>query len=212
MNLDDVLASWQAQDEAPLYRVNGELLQQSLRQELAVMQRGLVTEARVTYGMSALMFAGMATLFLIMLYDNDPRTWWDFVIAILGAATFALWGAHLYIGRRMLALRQRRFGASVRDDIARQITLLNYQIGRTWRPGGIVLSALPLSVGTIALILAAWRVNNEPFSWWVQGGGVLFVVASSVWGHWVGRRKAERELLPRKRRLEALRQELDAHS
>jgi len=121
-----------------------------------------------------------------------------------------LWGVHLYVSRRMLALRQRHFGASLRDEIASQILLLDYQIGRTWRPGGILLTMLPACVGGVALILAAWRVNNEPFSWWVQGGGILVVAASSVWGYWVGRRTAERETLPRKRRLEALLGELDA--
>jgi len=211
MNLDDVLKSWRSQDQAPLYEVDSERLRQALRQELAAMQRGLVREARVTYGVSALMLAGMAFLFLTMAYDDDPRTWWDFVIVILGAAAFVLWAGTLYVSRKTLALRRRHFGGSLRDEIGLNITLLDY-IGRTWRPGGILLGgeALPVSVGAVALILAAWRVNNEPFSWWVQGGGILVAVGSSVWSHWVARRKAERETLPRKRRLEALLEELDA--
>jgi hypothetical protein len=121
-----------------------------------------------------------------------------------------LWGAYFYVSRRMLALRQRRFGASLRDEIASQILLLDYQIGRTWRPGVNLLTMLPSCVGAVALILAAWRVKNEPFNWWRQGGEILVVAAAAGWGAWTARRKAERETLPRKRRLEALLEELDA--
>jgi len=91
MTLDDVLESWRSQDAAPLYSVNSEGLQQALRQELAAVRRGLRIEAWAIYGISALMFAGLAFIFAIMVYDDDPRTWWDFVIVILGAAAALLW-------------------------------------------------------------------------------------------------------------------------
>jgi len=105
MKLDDVLESWRSQDEAPLYSVNNERLQQALRQELAAVQRGLRIEAWAIYGISALMFAGLAFIFVIMVYDDDPRTWWDFVIVILGAAAALLWAGYLYLNRRMHARR-----------------------------------------------------------------------------------------------------------
>jgi hypothetical protein len=209
MDLDDLMGAWRSQEDAPLYTVDTERLHQALLLDLAALQRKLVNETRVTYGMSALMFGFMAFMVLIMVYDDDPRTWWDFVIGILGAAAFVFWGVHLYVSRTTLALRQRHLGASLRDEIERQISLLDFQIGRMWRPGGVVLTMLPVVVGGIAVILAAWRVNNEPFDWWLQGGSMLFVVVSLGFGAWNERRKAEKETLPRKRRLEALLRELD---
>ena len=76
MNLDEVLDAWRSQDQAPLYGVDEGRLQQALREEEAKRRRGLVIEARTTYGFAALMFAGLALLFALMLSDDDPRTWW----------------------------------------------------------------------------------------------------------------------------------------
>jgi hypothetical protein len=209
MNLDDLLGAWRTQDDAPLYSVDTDRLHQVLRQEVAGLRRKLFYETLVTYGTSVLMFGFMAFMVLIMAYDDDPRTWWDFVIGILGAAVFVFWGVHVYVSRRTLALHQRHLGASLRDEIERQIALLDYQIGQTWRPGGVLLAMLPVLVGAIAIILAAWRVNNEPFDWWLHGASILFVVFSVIIGAWSERRKAERATLPRKRRLEALLRQLD---
>jgi hypothetical protein len=210
MKLDDVLESWRSQDEAPLYRVNSERLQQALRQELAATQRRMRVEARVTYGMSVLMLAGLAFLFLMMAYDDDPRTTWDFAIAILGAAAFVLWAGALYVSRKTLALRQRRFGASLRDNIERHLVLLDYQLSRIWRLSSVLLTALPLFFGTLALWLAIGRVNNLPVDVWQALWGFFPMAAILVYGFRIARRVAERETLPRKRRLEALLEELDA--
>ncbi len=209
MDLDDLVGAWRSQDDAPLYSVDTDRLHQVLRQDLAALQRSLRYETLITYGLSSLMFVFMAIIAVMMVYDDDPRTWWDFVLAILGAANFVYWGVHFYVSRRTLALRQRHFGVSLRDEIGRQIALLDYQIGRTRRPGGVLLAMLPVLIGAIAVILVVWRINNEPFDWWVQGGSILFLVPSFIWAAWEERRRAERETLPRKRRLEALLRELD---
>jgi hypothetical protein len=68
---------------------------------------------------------------------------------------------------------------------------------------------LPVLVGATAAILAAWRENNEPFDCWLQGTPMLVVAVSVVVSALNERRQAEQETLPRKRRLEALRRELD---
>lgn len=65
-------------------------------------------------------------------------------------------------------------------------------------------------VGVVALLLASWRVNNEPVNWVGEGAGILIAAASIGHSAWVARRTAERETLPRKRRLEALLKEFDA--
>jgi hypothetical protein len=55
-------------------------------------------------------------------------------------------------------------------------------------------------------------VNNEPFGteWsWIVGAIVVCAIGS-VAGVWEQRRRMERDLLPRKRRLQALLKELDA--
>ena len=108
------------------------------------------------------MFAGLAFIFAIMVYDDDPRTWWDFAIVILGAAAALLWAGYLYLNRKMHARRARRFGASLRDDIERHLALLDYQLSRVWRLSSVLLTALPVLFGTLALWLGIGQINNLP--------------------------------------------------
>ncbi len=209
MNLDEVLDVWRSQDQAPLYDVNGGRLQQALREEEARRRRGLVIEARITYGFAALVFAGLAIIFALMLYDDDPRTWWDFVIVSLGVAAAVFAAANLYIGRRRLALRERHFGASLHHELGRHVALLDYELSRTWQVSAITRTMLPFFLFTLALYLAIWRINNEPFKWGTDGFPLLAMSGVMWYSAWIARQAAQ-DMLPRKRRLEELLEKPDA--
>ena len=180
MNLDEALDAWRSQDQSPLYSVDEGRLQQALREEEARRRRGLVLEARVTYGLSALIFAGLALVFALMLYDDDPRTWWDFLIVTFGVAAAVFAAANLYIGRTRLALRERHFGASLHHELGRHVALLNYELSRTWRVSAITRTMLPFYLCTLALYLSIWRINNEPFKWGTDGFPLLVMSGDVV--------------------------------
>jgi hypothetical protein len=212
MNLDDLMEVWRSQDASPLYGVDKTLLLLALRQEQVKLQTQRRREKWITYVASAFLTAGMALFLFIMIYDNDPRTDWDFGIPIVGAAAALLWGGAMYVSLRAQALRERSFGDSLREQLNRHIAQLDHQTTRVVRLTSVLVTALPPLVCATAIILAGWRINNEPFSdeWvWIVGG--IFVCAmGSAAGVWEQRRSIERDLLPRKRRLEALLKELDA--
>jgi hypothetical protein len=136
MQLDELREAWRSQDTTPLHSVNSRLLQESLIREQASTERALRIEARFIYGMSTMVFAGLAFILVLMLYDDDPRTTLDFVIVTLGAAAASLWAGHLYYTRKKKALRERRFGASLRDEIARHLALMAYEASRVQRLSG----------------------------------------------------------------------------
>ena len=122
-----------------------------------------------------------------MIYDDDPRTDWDFAIPIVGVAAALLWGGALYVSHRAQALREQRFGDSLRDQLGRRIAQLDYQATRVVRLASVLVTALPPLVCATAIILAGLRINNEPFSdEWVWIVGAIFVcafsVAAGVWG------------------------------
>jgi hypothetical protein len=212
MNLDDLMAVWRSQDAAPLHGVDKTLLHLALRQDEARLQKERRIEKWITYVASAALVACMTIFLFMMIYDDDPRTEWDFAIPVVGAAAALLWGGAMYVSHRGQALRERRFGESLRDQLGRRIAQLDYQETRIVRLASVLATALPPVVCATAIILAGWRVNNEPFrtEWvWIVGG--IFVCAiASVAGVWVQRRSLQRDVLPRKRRLEALLKELDA--
>ena len=212
MSLDELMKAWQSQDTAPLYSVREALLQQALWQEEAKVRTQRRVEGWVLYGFSPLFVAGMAFLFFIMVYDDNPRTSWDFALPVVAAASWLLWMCILHLSRRAQALRERRFGASLRDQVGRHLAQLDYEATRAVRLANVLRAGVPPFVAGIAMILAGWRINNEPFrtQWLGIVGGILFTGVVSVVAFWLQRRRAKRELLPRKHRLQALLKELDA--
>ena len=93
MNVDELMSVWQSQDAAPLHGVDKTLLHLALRQDEARLQKERRIERWMTYVGSVGLVACMAVFLFIMVYDDDPRTDWDFAIPVIGAAAALLWGA-----------------------------------------------------------------------------------------------------------------------
>ena len=215
MNLDDLMAVWRSQDASPLHGVNDTLLRLALRQEEATLQTQRRRERWFTYLWSAGIFAGMALFLAIMIdpNDDDVLTGWDYAIPVLGAAAAVLWARVVYVRQRAQAVREERFGESLRDQVSRRVAQLDYRVSRA-RPGSLLGFSLWPIVCAMAIILAAWRINDRPFSdtgLWrpivVLACWIVMTLGAHFW--WVNR-SVQRNLLPRKRRLEALLKELDA--
>jgi hypothetical protein len=216
MTLDDLMEVWRSQDASPLHGVNETLLRLALRQDEAKLQERRRLLKRITNLTSAVLIAGMA-LFLVlmvnMLFDNDDDViaGWDLAIPIVGAAAALFMSVHLYVTRRARALREQRFGDSLRDQLGRRIAQLDDEATRGTRLMSMLL--LPLLVCAIAIRVAGTRVNlepNEAFDGWPAIVRIT-VVFAIIWGAsvWAARRSAQRDVLPRQRRLEALLKELD---
>ena len=209
MNLDDLMAVWRSQDGAPLHGVNETLLRLALQQDEAKLQKERRIERGITYVMSAVLVAVMAVFLSIMVYDDDPRTDWDFAIPIVGVAAALLWGGAMYVSHRAQALRERSVGESLRDQLNRSIAQVEV---RATIARETLVSVLLWGICPTAIHLLINRINDKSIS---DDGFMLVTltfilvwsVASSVWWY---RRRLQRDVLPRKRRLEELLKELDA--
>ena len=131
MNLDDLMEVWRSQDAAPLHGVNETLLRLALRQDEAKLQAQRRRERWIIYVIergSCRRHGGFLRDDVRMLFynDDDVITGWDFVIPIVGAAAALLVGVALYVSRRAQALREQRFGESLRDQLDRRIAQLDY--------------------------------------------------------------------------------------
>jgi hypothetical protein len=212
MNLDDLMAVWRSQDAAPLHDVNKTLLQLALRQEEAKLQKERRRERWIIYVFSAGLVAVM-TVFLGMLISSRERnvmTGWDLVIGIGGAAAALLAGGAMYVGHRAQARREQRYGESLRDQLHRRIAQID---DRATRARTALVTVLLGGIGGIAIILLGYRINQKPISddgYIVVGTIVMCVVLPVAAGVWELRRSVQRDILPRKHRLEALLRELDA--
>jgi peptidoglycan/LPS O-acetylase OafA/YrhL len=211
MNLDELMSVWRTQDAAPLHDVNKTLLHLALRQEQAKLQKEQRLERWTVYGASAGLVAAMAVFLGMMIVTRDRKvmTGWDFAVGIVGAAAALLAGGAMYAGHRAQARREQSFGESLRDQLHRRIAQLD---DRAMTTRATLVSVLLGGVGGIAILLLGYRVNDKPFS---DDGYLLFstivfcVLFPVAAGVWTIRRQAQ-EVVPRKRRLEALLKELDA--
>lgn len=217
MSLDDLMADWRAQDTAPLHGVNETLLRLALRQEEAKLQKQRRVAKRLVYASSAGLVAGMA-VFIVMMFgmifynDDDVIAGWDVAVPIVGAAAALCMPVYLYVTRRARMLREQSFGDSLRDQLRRRIAQLDEEATTSVRMMSVLLIAI--LVCGIAILVAGIRVNLEPNESFHGWGRIvrMIVFFALVWAYGVRtqRRAMSRDLLPRKRRLEALLKELDA--
>jgi hypothetical protein len=213
MSLDDLMEVWRSQDAAPLHGVNETLLRLALRQDEAKLQKRRRRQRWIIYLASAALFAAMAFFLAVMIspHDDDALTGWDYAIPIVGAAFALLWGGAMYVSQRAQALRERRFGESLRDQLSRRIAQLDYEATTAVRLASVLVTQLPPLVCATAFLLATWRINDKSFS----DDGFLLVSLIAVCaysfgtGVWQARRSVHQDLEPRKRRLEAMLKELE---
>jgi hypothetical protein len=211
MNLDDLMEVWRTQDAAPLHDVNKTLLHLALRQDEAKLQKERRIERWITYVASAGLVAVMA-IFLVMMVlarERNVMTGWDFVIPIGGAVAALLAAGVMYVNRKSQARREQRFGESLRDQLNRRIAQLDD--AATNQTGQLVMVLLG-GIGPIALVLLGLRINQKSFSddGFLVVSTTLWCVVSVAGGIWEIRRQVKKDVLPRKRRLEAMLKELDA--
>ena len=212
MNLDDLMEVWRSQDASPLHGVNEALLRLELRQEHEKFQRTRRGWRWFVYLLTAVAVASMARRLFIMVNRGDGvLSGWDYAIPVVGVAAALLWVRMIYMKQRAQAVREQRFGDSLRDQINRQLTQLEYESMIRLAPLlGFLL--LPI-VQSFTIILASWRMNGRSFSdpslsypIVFNIGWIIICVGGILW---FTRRVVQRKTLPRKRRLEALLKELD---
>jgi hypothetical protein len=211
MNLDDLLAVWRSQDAAPLHDVDKTLLHLALRQDEAKLQKERRIERWVTYVASVGLVAVMLVFLAMMIAtrERNVMSGWDVAIGIGGAVAALLAAGAMYLSRKRQAQREQRFGESLRDQLNRRIAQLDDS--STSRTGPLVMALLG-GIGPMALVLLGLRINQKSFSddMFLVVGMIVFCVGSVAAGIWEVRRQVQKDVLPRKQRLEALLKELDA--
>ena len=166
-----------------------------------------------TYVLTAWVVAGMARRLSIMISrDDDVLSGWDYAIPVVGAAAALLWVRLMYVRQRAQAVREQRFGDSLRDQINRQLAQLDYGATMSRLASLLGILLLPI-VWAFTIILASWRINGRSFSDPWLSLPIVFMICWTIicvgGTLWWTRRVVQRKTLPRKRRLEALLKELD---
>ena len=213
MNLKDLMEVWRSQEAAPLHGVNETLLRLALRQDEAKLRARRRREKWLVSISMAVLVGLMALFFAIMIdpYDDDVLSGWDYTVAVVGLVAALILSGMTYGGYRRQARREQGFGESLRDQLNRQIAMMDPFLTFSWADWkNVAMVMLGFGVAGAINFLAA-RVNDKPYdeAWAEVRGAILgSLIVFGVVG-WSLRRFVRRDLLPRKRRLEALLKELD---
>jgi len=216
MTIDELMTVWKTQESAPLHDMNRTLLHLALRQEEAKLEKKQRWARWMVYVCCAGAAVGMAlflvNMILLMIdrYDRSGLAVWDIAVPIVGATAAVISARAIYVNHRAQSLREQGFGESLRDQLHRSIARLDHEQTGARRTGVLVV-VLAGGICPAAIVLLGWRVNGKSIS----DDGYLLVtliigcVLAAVGGVWQLRRSVQREILPRKRRLEALLTQLD---
>jgi multisubunit Na+/H+ antiporter MnhB subunit len=213
MNLNDLMEVWRSQEAAPLHGVNETLLRLALRQDEAKLRTKRRREMWFV-SISMAVLVGLMALFLAIMFqpnDDDVKTVWDYLVGVVGLAAAIVVAGMTYAGYRTQTRREQGFGESLRDQLNRQIVLIDPFTSFSWADWKNVAVVILGFGAAAALSFLAARVNDKPYdeAWAEVRGAILFgLIGFGVVG-WYLRRLVRRDLGPRKRRLEALLKELD---
>jgi hypothetical protein len=209
MDFNQMIDAWRAQDEAPLYGVNRDLLQLVLQNEQASLRRELRREQWVTWTVGVGMAAWTAFWLWILIYMRGPVL--QIGVAALGTGVLALWVGGSSLSRRRQARRERSFGNTLQEEVRRNLSLVEYQLSRfgAWRAA--MLWSAPVMVGSGLLFWLMIEVNLDPGeSRWEHAWMILVLVWAGVFLPRTSSRAVTKKLEPRRQRLRELLATLDA--
>jgi len=208
MDFDQMLDAWKAQDDKPLYGVNRDLLQLVLRHEQAKIRRTLRLGKWMTYIFGPGMALFAAFWLWVAILNGVPAL--TIAAAAVATAMFALWVGVFWVSRRRLAQRERGFGNTLKGEIGRNLSLVEYQIANE-RWGPAMLWAAPVMIGALLIYWLTFQINTDTgYSIWIHVWTVGAIVWSVVFTAYATDREVKKKLEPRRERLRELLESLDA--
>ena len=208
MDFDQMLEAWKGQDNKPLYGVNGDLLRLVLQSEQGKIRRKLRRDQWIIYLVGPGMALFAAFWLGVAILNGIPAL--HVAAAGVGVATFVVWVGAYWVSRRRLARRERAFGNSLKDEIGRSLSLVEYEIANSrWKAA--LLWTVPVLIGAALIYWLSLQINTDSgVSWWNHASmafAVLWSIGLTAYG---SDRDVKRKLEPRRQHLCGLLQTLEA--
>lgn len=202
MDFDQMMEAWKAQDERPLYGVNGDLLRLVLRNEQAGIRRALRWDQWTTYAVGGVMAAVAVVSLWAFLHFRGLSL--PAVLALsAGVGATALWIGALWLSRRRQSVREREFGSTLQDEVRRNLSLIDYRLSQVGSWSNLLLWSAPI-VASASLIVWLIMEINRTNDIWLTAGTAAFLIVSIASTTYDSSRAARKELLPRRQRLAEL--------
>jgi len=194
MNFEELQNVWNSQQDHAALRVD----------ETAIVQKTQQKVRRMTWRLSLLEIA-LATMLLLVgvVFLKDPvLEGHDYALIVAGVASF-MGAAFIWINRILRKKREMTFEDTLRDNLKKSISRIDYQIKRTrmflWG------CAIPLGLG---LVIGLILVDDAKRYLFYTVFMPLFLMCMTL-SFWQNRREIRLKLIPEKAELQAILNNLD---
>ncbi len=214
MEFEDIQVVWNSQHDKPLYGVDEVGLHKILRSKSQRFRRLIYWQRLQTYGSSLLVLVLIAAVLLVnysgllgKVGSSRALAGWEIVALLVAMVAWLQFSLSVYFGQKQQKNRERSDTQSLLEDLDREIKHTTYQI-RTRK--NLLMGFIPPYIGAGLFMLVVFGVTGV--SRWILipviGGLILGLIIESR----SQRRLVEREMVPRLRELETLREKLiDPH-
>ena len=216
MQFEDLQAIWDTQNDRPVFSMNDSRLAVGLYQQREQSRRrlfrGLFAPAYVI-ALSITVALGLTFLVFFVktvtkMRPTDPQmSIWDGAALVAGMGAAVAVVARMYRERRKHEGAQNVFAPSLREELERGISQLDFELSfystsRVWTVPALV------SLATSVLLCELGRLNGESIPWTMLAVALVSVV-SIVWAGLAANKKVVERIEQRKRALESMRAALE---
>ena len=213
---EDLQAIWDTQNDRPVFSMNDSRLAVGLYQQREQSRRRLFRELFApAYVIALSITVALGLTFLVFFVKTvtkmrltDPQmSIWDGAALVAGVGAAVAVVARMYRERRKHEGAQNIFAPSLREELERGISQLDFELSfystsRVWNVPALV------SLATSVLLCELGRLNGESTPWTmlaVSLGGVVL----SVWAGLAANKKVVEQIEQRRRALESMRAALE---
>jgi len=217
MEFEDMKAIWDTQNDKPVFSMQDQRLVVALYQQREQSRRRIFKQQFLPlYVMVPIGLAGvgfmffaffMKSLYIEKIARDFPMSAWDYAAFAVAAGALVAMVAPMYSERKRHERTQKVFAPSLREELERGISQLDFELS---------LYSTPRLAGlygwmTVAVLLFTWemgRLNGNSTSWdivWMT----MFCMAAATWPTLTAKKAFIERVTARKRALEAMRAALD---
>jgi uncharacterized membrane protein (DUF485 family) len=211
MQFEDLQAIWDTQNARPVFAMNDSRLAVGLYQQREQSRRRLFRSQFAPLYVSVLMLAVFLLFLFLAFYAKtvyrmritDPlMSVWDGALLVLAMAAVLAVVVPMYTDRRKHERGQDVFAPSLREELERGISQLDFELSlhsapRSWRIVALV------SIGASAIVWESGRLNGDPAPWTMLAFSLIATSAGSLFGL-VSKKKIVERSRQRRRALESM--------
>lgn len=211
MEFEDIQIIWNSQHDQPLYGVNEEGLHNALRNKSKRFRRVIFWQHFQTFCGCTISITAIVGLFLLNscgvlgnIGSSRALYGWEIALLLVALLCWLQFGLSVYLGNKQQKNLEKHDATSLRDDLDKEINRTQYQINTR---AHIMLGFVPPYLGSSLWIIIVFGISG--ISYWAMLPVVLVMATALIIESRCQQRFVEREIVPRLRELETLRDKLN---